>query len=446
MEPGTMINSGPFSGMPSEEGKEKIADWLVEQGVGERKINYKLRDWLISRQRYWGAPIPIIYCEHCGELPVPEDQLPVELPYDVDFRPTGESPLQEHAGFKQTQCPKCGGAAQREVDTMDTFVDSSWYFLRYLSPKLDDRPFDTELVNRWCPVDMYVGGPEHATMHLLYARFINMVLHDLGHINFEEPFTALRHQGMIKGPDGLRMSKSRGNVVNPDSYIKEYGSDAFRCYLMFGFEFEKGGPWSDEGIISLDRFLNRVWRLFQKHLWIFKNEKQSGKVGEEEKELIKALNRSIKGATIDTERFHFNTAISRIMELVNALYKYTGERPAEELNTAVLKESLEKLNIILSPFAPHLAEEIWEMTGHEYSIFNQRWPAYDESALEEEMINYGVLINGKVRAQMQVPQDLPTGEVEKAALETGRVPELLRGKTIRKIIVVPGKVVNIVAH
>jgi len=443
-EPGVMINSGPFSGLPSQEGKEKIATWLEEKKLGERKINYKLRDWLISRQRYWGAPIPIVYCDECGEVPVPDDQLPVILPYDVDFKPTGESPLRSHEKFIHCQCPKCGKPAHREVDTMDTFVDSSWYFLRYLSPHLEDRPFDTELANAWCPVDMYVGGPEHATMHLLYARFITMVLHDMGHINFDEPFRALRHQGIIKGPDGMRMSKSRGNVVNPEEFLEKYGSDAFRCYLMFGFEFEKGGPWSDEGIASLDRFLNRIWRLFDKYGWVFEGDQSGGEMGEDERELNRILHRSIKGVTEDTERFHFNTAISRIMELVNGLYRYTGKKANEELNAGFLKTVLENLNLLLAPFAPHLAEELWEMSGHRYSVFDQSWPQFDEGALKEEMINYGVLVNGKVRAQMQVPSDISREDIEQLALETGRIPELIRGKTIQKIVVVPNRIVNIV--
>ncbi|GAB4337784.1 MAG: leucine--tRNA ligase [Calditrichia bacterium] len=447
-EPGTMINSGPFNGLNSREGIEKIADYLEEKGIGQRKVNYKLRDWLISRQRYWGAPIPIIYCDDCGEVPVPESDLPVELPYDVDFRPTGESPLQYHEGFKKTICPKCGKTATREVDTMDTFVDSSWYFLRYLSPKLEDKPFDSELCNAWCPVDMYVGGPEHATMHLLYARFINMVLKDLGHINFEEPFQALRHQGMIKGPDGLRMSKSRGNVVNPDAYLEQYGSDVFRCYLMFGFEFEKGGPWSDDGIAALDRFLNRVWRYIENHLWVFGEESAAGisEMGEDENELNRVLHHSIKGATEDTERFHFNTAISRIMELVNALYKYSGEKPREEINAGFLKTVLERLNLLIAPFAPHMAEELWEMTGHDQSIFLTAWPEYDEEAMKEDQVNYGILINGKVRGQVQVDAGADQETVKEIALNSGRIPELLKGKTIQKIIVVPGKIVNIVAR
>lgn len=443
-EPGIMINSGPFSGLRSDQGIEKIADWLEKRGIGRRRVNYKLRDWLISRQRYWGAPIPILYCEKCGELPVPENQLPVMLPYDVNFKVSGESPLRYHHEFKKTTCPQCGGSARREADTMDTFVDSSWYFLRYLSPESTDRPFNKDLANQWCPVDMYVGGSEHSTMHLLYARFITMVLYDLGQIKFEEPFQALRHQGTLMGPDGFRMSKSRGNVVNPEEYLEMYGSDAFRCYLMFGFEFEKGGPWSDEGIASQARFLNRIWRLFENYLWVFKEGNDNAKFEEPENELNKILHQSVKGATEDTERFHFNTAISRIMELVNGLYRYTADRLAEEINADFLKKVLEKLNLLLAPFAPHLAEELWELSGHSFSIFNQCWPAFDPEALRKEVVNYGVLVNGKVRAQMEVPTNLPRQEIEKAALETGRIPELLKGKTIQKIVVVPDKIVNIV--
>ncbi len=444
VEPGVMINSGPFNGLPSDEGIEKIADWLESKDIGKRKINYKLRDWLISRQRYWGTPIPIIYCDNCGEVPVPEDQLPVLLPYDVDFRPTGESPLKYHEDFKKAHCPNCNKPAQREVDTMDTFVDSSWYYLRYLSPNLSDRPFDKNLVNQWCPVDMYVGGAEHATMHLLYARFITMVLHDLGYFNFNEPFYALRHQGVIKGPDGLRMSKSRGNVVNPEEYIEKYGSDAFRCYLMFGFEFEKGGPWSDEGIASLDRFLSRVWRLFENYEWIFHSTSVTDQLGKDEKELQKILHQSIKGATSDIERLHFNTAISRIMELVNGLYRYTADKSNEQINVPFLRNVIEMLNILLAPFAPHLAEELWTKIGHEFSVFYQEWPSFDPGALETEYVNYGILINGKVREQMEVPKELTTEEVEQKALQAGRIPELIKGKSIRKVIVVPERVVNIV--
>ncbi len=445
-EPGQMVNSGAFTGMPSEKGIEKVVEWLESRNMGRRKINYKLRDWLISRQRYWGAPIPIIHCQKCGEVPVPEDKLPVELPYDVDFRPTGESPLKYHDGFRKTECPKCGGPAEREVDTMDTFVDSSWYFMRYLSPGREDVPFEKKLVNAWCPVDMYVGGAEHATMHLLYARFITRVLYDLKHIGFDEPFYALRHQGVIKGPDGLRMSKSRGNVVNPEEYLQKFGSDAFRCYLLFGFEFEKGGPWSDEGIVSMDRFLNRIWRFYRNHKWAFEQKAEDGAFGADEQELNRIMHNSIKGATDDTERFHFNTAISRIMELVNGLYKYTGDKAPEEMNASLLKAAIKNTILLLAPFAPHFCEELWEKTGGEFSVFDQQWPELDPRALEADVVNYGILVNGKVRAQMEVPKDTDTSEIEKIALQTGRIPELVKGKNIRRIIVVPDKVVNIVVN
>ncbi|NOX38617.1 MAG: leucine--tRNA ligase [Calditrichaeota bacterium] len=441
---GTMIQSGPFSGMPSQEGREKIIQWLEEKGIGRRKVNYRMRDWLVSRQRYWGAPIPIVYCDRCGEVPVPEDQLPVELPYDVDFRPTGESPLQYHEGFKKTTCPRCQGPATREVDTMDTFVDSSWYFLRYFTPQLNEAPFDPDIVNRWCPVDKYVGGAEHATMHLLYARFINMVLYDLGHIAFEEPFTSLRHQGVIMGPDGQKMSKSLGNVVNPDDYLEKYGSDVFRCYLMFGFDYEMGGPWDDSGIASMDRYLNRVWRLFENCLWVFQEGNNYQEMGPDEEKLLKTLHRSIKGATIDVERFHFNTAISRLMELTNELYRYTGNRPREEQNAGLLKRVLEQFNIMLSAFAPHLGEELWERTGHAYSVFHQRWPEYDPKMLEEETVEYAIQINGKVRDKVVVPREASQEEIVQMALQAGRIPKLVDGKQIVKTIVVPNKLVNIV--
>ncbi len=443
---GRMINSGPFSGIHSDKGRKEITAWLEEHHLGQRKVNYRLRDWLISRQRYWGAPIPIIYCEECGEVPVPEDDLPVLLPYDVDFRPTGESPLQYHEGFRNTTCPKCNKPATREADTMDTFVDSSWYFLRYLNPDLKDRPFDAERVNAWCPVDKYVGGADHATMHLLYARFVNMALHDQGWLNFEEPFTSLRHQGVIKGPDGQKMSKSRGNVVNPEVYLEKYGSDVFRCYLMFGFDYELGGPWEDSGIASMDRYLKRVWRLLENCRWVFNSGNDYRGFGAAEKSLNKVLHNSIKGATEDTERLHFNTAISRLMELTNELYRYTGERPIEEQNSEFLKSVLEQLILMLAPFAPHLGEELWEKSGHEYSVFQQRWPGFDPKVLEDEQVNMVIQINGKLRDKMAIERDAKKEDVEKAALSAGRIPRLLEGKKVVKVVVVPNKLVNIVAR
>lgn len=444
--PGTMMNSGRFDGLNSEEGKKKIIAWLAEKKQAQMKINYRLRDWLISRQRYWGAPIPIVYCRKCGEVPVPEDQLPVELPYDVNFTPSGESPLKSHEGFLNTTCPRCGAPATREADTMDTFVDSSWYFLRYLSPNLESAAFDQKLVNQWCPVDMYVGGAEHATMHLIYARFINQVLYDQKLISFEEPFSSLRHQGVIKGPDGQKMSKSRGNVVNPEAHLEKYGSDVIRCYLMFGFEYEMGGPWEDSGIAAVDRYLNRVWRLFESCAWVFSGGNANRGFGEAENSLQKVLHTSIRGATQDTERFHFNTSISRLMELTNELYRYTSDRPVEELNGQFLRETLETMNILLAPFAPHLSEELWEMTGHSGSIFDQRWPEFDPTVLIEDTVDYVIQVNGKLREKMQVERGTPTKVVEQMALAAGRIPQMVDGRKVVKTIVVPDKLVNIVVN
>jgi leucyl-tRNA synthetase len=443
---GIMINSKHFSGLSSEEGRQKIIQWLEENGWGKQKLNYRLRDWLISRQRYWGAPIPIVYCDDCGEVPIPEDQLPVLLPYDVDFRPTGESPLQYSEEFRKTKCPKCGKNATREADTMDTFVDSSWYFLRYFTPDLNNAPFDKDIVNQWCPVDKYVGGAEHATMHLIYARFITMALNDQGFIDFEEPFISLRHQGVIKGPDGQKMAKSRGNIINPEHYLNKYGTDVFRCYLMFGFDYAEGGPWDDSGINSMDRYLNRVWRLFKSTQWIFKGENNNTKYNDEERILNRVLHNSIKGATIDIERFHFNTAISRLMELTNELYRYTSEKPQEEQNGTLLKEVIEKLLLMLAPFAPHLAEELWEKTNHDFSIFNNRWPEFDPSVLKEDQVNYVIQINGKLRDKLEVPRDMPQKEIEHQALEAGKIPKYIEGKEVIKIIFVPNKLVNVVVR
>jgi leucyl-tRNA synthetase len=443
---GIMINSKHFSGLSSEEGRQKIIQWLEENGWGKQKLNYRLRDWLISRQRYWGAPIPIVYCDDCGEVPIPEDQLPVLLPYDVDFRPTGESPLQYSEEFRKTKCPKCGKNAIREADTMDTFVDSSWYFLRYFTPDLNNAPFDKDIVNQWCPVDKYVGGAEHATMHLIYARFITMALNDQGFIDFEEPFISLRHQGVIKGPDGQKMAKSRGNIINPEHYLNKYGTDVFRCYLMFGFDYAEGGPWDDSGINSMDRYLNRVWRLFKSTQWIFKGENNNTKYNDEERILNRVLHNSIKGATIDIERFHFNTAISRLMELTNELYRYTSEKPQEEQNGTLLKEVIEKLLLMLAPFAPHLAEELWEKTNHDFSIFNNRWPEFDPSVLKEDQVNYVIQINGKLRDKLEVPRDMPQKEIEHQALEAGKIPKYIEGKEVIKIIFVPNKLVNVVVR
>ncbi|GAB4174189.1 MAG: leucine--tRNA ligase [Calditrichia bacterium] len=441
---GVMVNSGPFTGLNSKEGISKVIDHLEKNGWGRGTIQYRLRDWLVSRQRYWGAPIPIVYCDACGEVPVPEDQLPVELPYDVDFKPTGESPLKSHEGFRNTNCPKCGGPATREADTMDTFVCSSWYFLRYPNPDLKDKPFDADLVNQWLPVDMYVGGAEHATMHLLYARFITMVLKDMGYINFEEPFSSLRHQGIIKGPDGQKMSKSLGNVINPEDYLERYGSDAFRTYLMFGFDYEAGGPWDESGMAAVDRFLNRVWRIVESNVHLFNEENKNNIQSDAEKSLLRVQHHTIKMATRDLERFHFNTAIARIMELVNELYRYTGDQPTEKINIDLLKTALTDLILLIAPFAPHLAEELWEKTGHKESVFKQSWPKHNEEFLKMDEVEVACQINGKIRARIVIPVDANEDEIKELVTGLPELASYLENKQIVKIIVVPKRLVNIV--
>jgi leucyl-tRNA synthetase len=441
---GKMINSGKYNGMESSAGIDAISKDLEEQGVGQRTVKYKFRDWLISRQRYWGVPIPIVHCPDCGEVAVPEEDLPVLLPDVVDFKPKGVPPLATAEEWVNVPCPACGKAAKREVDTMDTFVDSSWYFLRYTSANLKDRPWDAELVKKWMPVDQYIGGVDHAVMHLLYARFFVMALHDMGHLPFPEPFRNLVHQGIIKGPDGMRMSKSRGNVVNPEKYLDKYGSDVFRCYLMFGFDFTAGGPWDDSGIAALDKFIHRVWRIVRDSLPQISEAKNTNISGPAEQGLNTAMHHSIKGATIDTERFHFNTAISRIMELVNELYRYNNDVPVAKQNTVLLRTAIKNTILILAPFAPHLAEEMWEMIGEKPSIFDQKWPEWDDRALRKDTIEWVIQINGKIRERAEGDAGMSREEAGAFALGAGRIPELVAGKEIKKIIIVPKKLINIV--
>jgi leucyl-tRNA synthetase len=443
---GKMINSAKYNGLPSALGIERISDDLEREGVGKRTVKYKFRDWLISRQRYWGAPIPMIFCEQCGEVPVPDKDLPVLLPYEVDFKPKGVPPLATADSFVKTTCPNCARPARREVETMDTFVDSSWYFLRYTSNKVKEKPWYDHLVNKWLPVDQYVGGVDHATMHLLYARFFIKALKDMNLLTFDEPFSRLIHQGVIKGPDGQRMSKSRGNVVNPEQYLEKYGSDVFRCYLMFGFDFQDGGPWDDSGIAAIDKFINRLWRLVEEIRPSIKTIRNENKFHSLEKELNTVMHNSIKGATADIERFHFNTAISRIMELVNALYHYLQEVKAGEQNTPLLERSIKNLLLLLAPFAPHLSEELWEICGEKPSIFNQAWPAYDPQALQKEEITWVIQINGKIREKVSAAIDLTQEQARDLATTTGRMPQLLVGKTINKVIVVPQKLINLVVN
>jgi len=437
---GVMVNSGLFDGLSSQEGWRGIADALEKSNTGGRCVNYKLRDWLISRQRYWGAPIPMIYCPTCGVVPVPEEDLPVRLPREVDFKPkgSGQSPLSTNPDFVNTHCPSCGGEARREVDTMDTFVCSSWYFLRYLSPRDDSRPFDPELAARWLPVDQYVGGAEHAVMHLLYARFVTKVLFDLGHITFDEPFTRLVHQGTIT-KDGAKMSKSKGNVVNPDEFIEQYGADTYRVYLMFMGSYQDGGDWSDEGIVGIDRFLNRIWRLVGQYLEM----KDSLGTQEPPAEILRILHATIQQTGHDLERFHFNTAISRIMEFVNALYLYIGEKRPEDLSGELLGLTISNLVLLLAPFAPHLSEELWTLLGNSESVFLQSWPTFDESYLTTDQITIVVQVNGKVRSKIEVPADLDQDELKKRALEDEKIKSYT-SEGIKRVIVVPGRLVNVV--
>ena len=443
VEYGELVDSGEFTGLKSEKARIKIVEKLKQEGRAEFKVNYRLRDWLVSRQRYWGAPIPVIHCERCGIVPVPEEDLPVLLPYDVEFAPTGESPLKKHEGFMNVTCPKCGGKALRDPDTLDTFVDSSWYFLRYPDNKNDKEPFNKEWINKMLPVDKYVGGAEHATMHLLYARFVTKALRDLGYLDFDEPFKSLVHQGTILGPDGSRMSKSKGNVISPDEYIKEYGSDVFRLYLMFGFAYSEGGPWNDDGIKAIARFVNRVERFIDKFIETRNNPgKIKDDMGKDEKELNYVRQYAIKGVTEDAERFQFNTAIARIMELVNALYKY--EADVEVKNIKFYEEVVADLIRLLAPFAPHFSEEMWEKLGYEYSVFNQKWPKWDEKALQRDVVEIAVQVNGKVRGRLEVPSNATDEEVEKLALSDKNVKAYVDGKEIKKVIVVKNRLVNIV--
>ncbi|MGL5869139.1 leucine--tRNA ligase [Clostridium chrysemydis] len=440
-EHGILVNSGEFDGLTTKEAKVKIVEKLAALSLGEQKVNYRLRDWLVSRQRYWGAPIPMIYCEDCGTVPVPEKDLPVKLPYNVEFTPDGKSPLAKCEEFVNTTCPCCGKPAKREVDTLDTFVCSSWYYLRYPDSKDEKEAFNKDIIDKMLPVDKYVGGPEHACMHLLYARFITKALRDMGYLNFDEPFKSLVHQGLILGPDGLKMSKSKGNTISPNDYIDEYGSDVFRMYLMFGFAYIEGGAWSDDGIKSIGKFVDRIERYLDSSREAIKSKNTKTTIDKEEKELKLWLHTAIKGTTDDTEKMQFNTAIARMMEFVNALSKYDKE---EVKNTEFLKETLLDFIKILAPFAPHFAEEQWSLMGMEGSVFNQKWPEFDPSALVKDEIEIAIQINGKVKAKITVPSNSTDEVIKETALENENVLKNTEGKTIVKVIVIKGRLVNIV--
>ncbi|MFT8313358.1 MAG: leucine--tRNA ligase [Clostridium sp.] len=436
---GKLVNSGEFDGLSGNKAKEAIVNLLSSKNLGHWKINYRLRDWLVSRQRYWGAPIPIVYCEKCGTVAVPEEQLPVELPYDVEFAPDGKSPLAKSEEFVNTTCPHCGSPAKREVDTLDTFVCSSWYYLRYPDSKNSDKAFDPEIINKMLPVDKYVGGPEHACMHLLYARFITKALRDMGYLNFDEPFLSLRHQGLILGPDGQKMSKSKGNTISPDDYISEYGADVFRLYLMFGFDYTEGGAWSDDGIKAISKFVDRVERILSQCTEVSDDKTTIDKA---EKELNYVRNFVIKSVTEDAEKFQFNTCIARIMEFTNALSKYLNE---EKKNTEFLKQCVNDFIRILSPFAPHFSEEMWLNVGNNFSVFKEAWPKFDPKALIKDEIEIAIQVNGKIKTRINISSDLKDDAIKETALKDDNVKAAIEGKDVKKIIVIKGRLVNIVA-
>ncbi|ORU01483.1 Leucyl-tRNA synthetase [Anaerovibrio sp. JC8] len=441
---GVLCNSGEFTGQDIKTASKGIMDKAENEGFGKRRVNYRLRDWLISRQRYWGAPIPVIYCEDCGEQLVPEDQLPVMLPENVNFEAGAVSPLAQCEEFVNCTCPKCGKPAKRETDTMDTFICSSWYYLRYTDPKNDQKPFDTDKVNYWAPVDQYIGGIEHAILHLLYSRFVTKVLRDEGLVDFAEPFSNLLTQGMVL-KDGSKMSKSKGNVVSPEEIIGEYGADTARLFIMFAAPVERDLDWSDEGVAGSFRFLNRVWRIisqFEDKIKSAADDYDKSVLTDDEKELRRVLHATIKKVTEDIrDRFMFNTAISSIMELVNEFYKFQN---SEAVNAGLVREVSLNLIKMLAPFAPHMTEELWSELIGDSSVHAQKWPECDEAATVKSEVEIVLQINGKVRDRIMIATGISREEMEAAAKNNSRVQELTEGKTIVKMICVPDKLVNVV--
>jgi leucyl-tRNA synthetase len=470
---GTMANSGDFDGLDHITGKQKITEYLEAQGTGQSSVNYRIRDWLVSRQRYWGTPIPVIYCEDCGAVPVPEEDLPIELPTNIEFTGEGGSPLASLESFVSTPCPQCGKLARRETDTFDTFVESSWYFLRYTSPHCDNAPIDQSAVDYWLPADQYIGGVEHAVMHLLYARFWTKIMRDLGMISIDEPFENLLTQGMVcmetrtcpehgwLYPEEVKddrcarcqaeaatgrnekMSKSKKNVIDPDGLIKRYGADTARLFTLFASPPEKDLEWNDQGVEGCFRFLNRVWRLvYENHATIVAAaEVDTTSLQPSARDLRRQVHRTIKKVTVDIDgSFHFNTAIAAVMELVNAISVYPDKEAAPE----VLREAIESVVRLLSPFVPHICEELWQHLGYEDSLQESSWPVWDENALVADTLLIVVQVNGKVRGKVTVPADADKETVEATALADANVSRFIEGKTLRKVIVVPGRIVNVV--
>jgi leucyl-tRNA synthetase len=439
-DPGTMVNSGPWDGLPSEEAKKRIAEWMEEKGIGRRTVQYRMRDWLISRQRYWGAPIPIVTCDSCGTVPVPENDLPVLLPHVEEWLPgeDGQSPLANVEEFVHTTCPQCGGPARRETDTMDGFACSSWYALRFVSPHYAEGPFDPAALAVWGPPDLYVGGAEHAVMHLLYTRFWTKVMADAGIIPFREPFPVLRSQGVMHARDPetgevTRMSKSKGNVVTPDSVAETHGADALRIYLLFMAPFENNTVWEEEGIAGAKRFLQRVWRLANEVIAAQPTNKPIT-------QLTTTRHQTIQRVTTDAEVFKFNTAIAALMEMLNTMSSHHHERGV----TVELAEAVRTYILLLAPFAPHIAEELWARMDEAYSVHQQPWPEWDEALAAEEMITLVVQVNGKLRARIEVPADIGEEAAKEVALTDESVQQHVGGKEIRKVIYVPGRLVNVV--
>jgi leucyl-tRNA synthetase len=446
-EDGVLVNSGRFSGLGSEEGRRQITQSLEEQGLGRLTVQYRLRDWGISRQRYWGAPIPIIYCDKCGTVPVPEKALPVELPLEVDMPESGISPLPAYEPFFKTVCPQCGAEARRETDTMDTFVESSWYFARFCSADYREGPLDPQRVDYWMPVDQYIGGVEHAVLHLLYSRFYVKVLRDMGYLQVDEPFKNLLTQGMVI-KDGAKMSKSKGNVVDPDEMVKRYGADTVRLFSLFAAPPEKELVWSDQGVEGASRFLSRVYRMASENLEGLQSAEPyegEGDLPEDLKALHRKTHQTIKKVTEDVrDRFHFNTAIAALMELVNQIYQTLEKAERSERFWPVMRESVEAAALLLSPMVPHLAEEIWHALGREQSVLETGWPKWREEALTAEETLIVVQVNGKLRGRLTMPVDASKNEVEAAALADENVQKHTAGKDVKKVVVVPNKLVNVV--
>ena len=479
IDEGILVNSGPFNGMPNMEALERIADYLESKGMGKREVNFRLKDWGISRQRYWGAPIPVIYCPQCGVVPVPEDQLPVLLPLDLELKEGGRSPLPYEASFYETKCPCCGELARRETDTMDTFVESSWYFDRFASPRYENGPFDKEKVAYWLPVDQYIGGIEHAILHLLYSRFYTKVLREMGYLKIDEPFTNLLTQGMVCketfrcrehgylypeeikegrcihcGKDAeiggsVKMSKSTKNVIDPQKLIDRYGADTVRMFCLFASPPERDLEWSDEGVEGAWRFLNRVWRLVVENRELLSNGKPYDGIqplSPDLRDIHRKTHQTIKKVTEDIEeRFHFNTAISAIMELFNTINQFlNNNREISEVARSVIREAVDTMVILLHPVVPHITEELWEILGHSQSLATVSWPPYREEALEKESCLVVIQVNGKVRSRMEVPVSLNEKEIQDQALRDKRVQHFIGEKEIKRVIVVQKKLVNLV--